>query len=178
MTDTNADVVAAIEHLGLRSGEGLSTLELLRVYREQIEADSAALENPRAVFEYIDFFNDLVSRTISECERIAAGLRQGVSQPDLDALRQIASNAAAEQRRCLMFRDKCINRPLPHERMRPLLNEISVTTRDQLTAFRDLTGIAAKLEAQMQAAAPPLPQEDARNFDRRALFTKFFNRDR
>jgi hypothetical protein len=29
----------------------------------------------------------------------------------------------------------------------------------------------------MQAATPP-PQEDARNFDRRALFTKFFNKDR
>jgi len=178
VTDTNADVVAAIEHLGLRSGEGLSTLELLRGYREQIEADSAALENPRAVFEYIDFFNDLVSRTISECERIAAGLRQGVSQPDLDALRQIASNAAAEQRRCLMFRDKCINRPLPHERMRPLLNEISVTTRDQLTAFRDLTGIAAKLEEHLQSGPPPTADESQKSFDRRALFTKFFNRDR
>jgi len=62
--------------------------------------------------------------------------------------------------------------------MRPLLNEISVTTRDQLTAFRDLIGIAAKLEEQMQAANAPPPPEDARSFDRRALFTKFFNRDR
>ena len=76
-----------------------------------------------------------------------------------------------------MFRDKCINRPLPHERMRPLLNEISVTTRDQLTAFRDLTGIAAKLEEQLQSA-PPAPDEGQKSFDRRALFTKFFNRDR
>ena len=174
MTEHNSEVVAAIEHLGLRSGEGLSTLELLRGYREQVEADAAALENPRTVVEYLDFFNDLVTRTINECERIAAGLRQGISSADLDALRQIASNAAAEQRRCLLFRDKCINRPLPHERMRPLLNEISVTTRDQLTAFRDLTGIAARLEEQMQQAAPPQPkEEEKRNFDRRALFTKF-----
>jgi hypothetical protein len=178
VTEHTPDLSAAIEHLGLRSGEGLSTLELLRGYREQVEADAAALENPRAVFEYLDFFNDLVTRTINECERIAAGLRQGVSQPDLDALRQLASNAAAEQRRCLMFRDKCINRPLPHERMRPLLNEISVTTRDQLTAFRDLTGIAAKLEEQMQQAAPPPQDEDKRSFDRRALFTKLFNKNR
>jgi hypothetical protein len=178
VTENNSEVVAAIEHLGLRSGEGLSTLELLRGYREQIEAEAAALENPRAVFEYLDFFNDLVTRAINECERIASGLRQGISPADLDALRQLASNASAEQRRCLMFRDKCINRPLPDERMRPLLNEISVTTRDQLTAFRDLIGIAAKLEEQMQAATVPPPPEDARNFDRRALFTKFFNKDR
>ena len=142
-----------------------------------MEADASALENPRAVLEYIDFFNDLVSRTISECERIAGGLRQGISQADIDALRQIASNAAAEQRRCLVFRDKCINKPLPDERMRPLLNEISVTTRDQLTAFRDFNGIAEKLEGQITSAAPA-PEEDKRAFDRRALFTKFFNKDR
>jgi hypothetical protein len=178
VTENNPDVVSAIEHLGLRSGEGLSTLELLRGYREQVEADSNALENPRAVLEYIDFFNGLVSRTVSECERIAAGLRQGISPPDLEALRQIASNAAAEQRRCLMFRDKCINRPLPDERMRPLLNEISVTTRDQLTAFRDLNGIAAKLEEQLKPTVLPPAEEEKRSFDRRALFTKFFNRDR
>lgn len=178
MTENNPDVVSAIEHLGLRSGEGLSTLELLRGYREQVETDSAALEDPRAVFEYIDFFNGLVSRTISECERIAAGLRQGISQADLDSLRQIASNAAAEQRRCLLFRDKCINRPLPQERMRPLLNEISVTTRDQLTALRDLSGIAAKLEEQIKPAVAPPAEDDKRSFDRRALFTRLFNRDR
>jgi hypothetical protein len=174
--ENNPELVAAIEHLGLRSGEGLSTLELLRGYREQIETDAAALENPRAVFEYIDFFNDLVTRAINECERIAAGLRQTISQADVDALRQLASNASAEQRRCLMFRDKCINRPLPDERMRPLLNEISVTTRDQLTALRDLNMVAAKLEEQMKPAPPP--QDDKKAFDRRALFTKFFNKDR
>jgi hypothetical protein len=178
VTENNSEIAAAIEHLGMRSGEGLSTLELLRGYREQIETDAGSLENPRAVLEYIDFFNGLVSRTVSECERIAAGFRQVVSQADLDALRQIASNAAAEQRRCLMFRDKCINRPLPDERMRPLLNEISVTTRDQLTAFRDLTGIAAKLEEQLKPAAPRAPEEDRKSFDRRSLFTKFFNKDR
>ena len=137
---------------------------MLRGYREQIEAEAAALENPRAVFEYLDFFNDLVTRAINECERIAAGLRQGISPADLDALRQLASNASAEQRRCLMFRDKCINRPLPDERMRPLLNEISVTTRDQLTAFRDLIGIAAKLEEQMQAATAPPPPRGCTEF--------------
>lgn len=177
MSEPNSDIAAAIEHLGLRSGEGLSTLELLRGYREQIEGRAASLENPRAVFEYIDFFNELVSRYISECERVAAGLRQSIAQADVDALRQMASNAAAEQRRCLLFRDKIINKPLPDERLRPLLNEISVTTRDQLTAFRDLNGIADKLQ-ELTKPADPDSQEDKRSFDRRALFTKFFNKDR
>lgn len=176
MTDTNPHIVAAIEQLGLRSGDGLSTLELLRGYREQVEADSSALENPRTVLEYIDFFTDLVSRMVSECERIAAALRQNITQADIDALRQMASNSALEQRRCLMFRDKCINRPLPDERMRPLLNEISVTTRDQLTAFRDFSIVAGKLEELIKPNAPP-DGDDKKGFDRRALFTKLFNRD-
>ena len=178
MTENNPEVVAVIERLGIQSGDGLSTLELLRGYREQVEADASALENPRAVLEYIDFFNGLVSQAVSECERIAAGLRQAITQVDLDALRQLASNASAEQRRCLVFRDKCINRPLPDERMRPLLNEISVTTRDQLTALRDLSTLAAKLEEQIQPTAPPAKEDNTRSYDRRALFTKFFNRDR
>jgi hypothetical protein len=177
VTENNPHVVAAIEHLGLRSGEGLSTLELLRGYREQVEADAAALENPRAVLEYLDFFNELVSLGINECERIAAGLRQAVTQADIDALRQMASNSAAEQRRCLAFRDKCINKPLPHERMRPLLNEISVTTRDQLTAFRDLNTVADRLQEQLKPAEQR-PDDEKRGFDRRALFTRFLNRDR
>ena len=176
MSDTNPEIAAAIEHLGLRSGEGLSTLELLRGYREQIESGTASLENPRAVFEYIDFFNELVSRNISECERVASGLRQRVTQGDIDALRQMASNAAAEQRRCLVFRDKCINKPLPDERMRPLLNDISVTTRDQLTAFRDLNGVAERLANQLNAGTPV--EEEKKGIDRRQLFTRFFNRDR
>ena len=176
MIENDAPVAAALERLGLRSGEGLSTLELLRSYQEQAEGSTASLENPRAVFEYIAFFLDLITRTISECERIAAALRQGITPADIAALRQIASDAAAEQRRCLVFRDQCINRPLPDERLRPLLNEISVTTRDQLTAFRDLGTVASTLEEAMAPTATP--PDDQKGFDRRALFTKFFNRER
>jgi hypothetical protein len=90
-------------------------------------------------------------------------------------LRQLAFNSAAEQRRCLVFRDKCINKPLPHERMRPLLNEISITTRDQLTAFRDFTRAADRLD-QLLASVPP-SQDPSRAFDRRALFTRLLRRD-
>ncbi len=62
--------------------------------------------------------------------------------------------------------------------MRPLLNEISVTTRDQLTAFRDLNDVAAKLEQQIKPSGSPPSEEEKRSFDRRALFTRLFNKDR
>ena len=56
--------------------------------------------------------------------------------------------------------------------MRPLLNDISVTTRDQLTAFRDLNTVASRLE-ELLTPQPPSP-EDRKGFDRRALFTRLF----
>jgi hypothetical protein len=53
------------------------------------------------------------------------------------------------------------------------LNEISVTTRDQLTAFRDLNNVAANLEEFLKPPTPPAT-EDKKAFDRRALFTRLF----
>jgi hypothetical protein len=172
VTDSNPLVTTAIEQLGQRRADAVTTLEVLQGNRQQTEVDSSSLENPRAVLEYIDFFAEMFSRAAGECERIALELPQGVARAHSDALRQIASNSAAEQRRCLVFRDKCINKPLPDERMRPLLNDISVTTRDQLTAFRDLSNVAGRLE-EMLTPSTPSP-EDKKGFDRRALFTRLF----
>jgi hypothetical protein len=174
VTEHHAQVTAqAIERLELRRSDAQATLELLQGYRQQVETESSALENPKAVNEYLDFFADLIGRAARECERLAGELSRGISSAQVDALRQLASNSAAEQRRCLMFRDKCINRPLPDERMRPLLNDISVTTRDQLTAFRDLSTVAGQIEELLAPANPP-PPDDKRAFDRRALFTRLF----
>lgn len=156
----------------MRRADAVTTLEQLQGYRQQVERDTASLENPRAVLEYIDFFVDMVGRAVAECERVAAHLPHGVLREHIDALRQMASNSAAEQRRCLTFRDKWINKPLPEERMRPLLNDISVTTRDQLTAFRDLNDAASRLEELLKPL--PSPPDDKKGFDRRALFTRLF----
>lgn len=161
-----------IEQLGQRRSDAVATLELLAGYRDQIERERAALENPQAVSDYLAFFVDFISRAVAECERIVAALPSGVQQADIDTLRQWATNSSVEQRRCLLFRDKCINKPLPHERMRPLLNEISITTRDQLTAFRDFTRAADRLVSLIPAApAPPPPKP---GLGRRELFTRLF----
>ena len=172
MENSSETVAAAIEQLGQRHADALATIEQLRADRQQIETDAAALENPKAVLEYIDFFVEFVGRAAAECERIVAELPDTAIPQHVEALRQLASNSSAEQRRCLQFRDRWINKPLPHERMRPLLNDISVTSRDQLTAFRDLNQIAGRLEELAKASEPP--PDDTRAFDRRALFTRLF----
>ena len=123
------------------------------------------------MLEYVDFFIDLFSRTESDLAGICAALPERLSAGHPAALRQIASNADIEQRRCLVFRDKCINRPLPHEDVRPLLNQISIDTRDQLLDYRDLRLAAGRLDQQLGAPPPSPKAENA--FDRRALFSRF-----
>ena len=166
-------VVAVTAQIGLRRADALGTIDQLHSYRLQVESASASFDNPAAVLEYIDFFTAMIGRAAAECDRIAEDIPEGLLQAHADALRQVAADSAAEQRRCLLFREQWINKPLPDERLRPLLNDISVTTRDQLTAFRDLDNAAARLEEVLKPAPAPAPGE-RKAFDRRALFTRLF----
>ena len=169
--ESNQTVEDVREHLQLWRSESLETVDLLRAHRQQVEERAPLLENPRVVLEYVDFFLDLFSRVASDLEHISAALPENVSAEHPAALRQIASNAAVEQRRCLVFRDTCINRPLPHEDVRPLLNQISIDTRDQLLDYGDLTLAAGRLDLRLGTPAPNPKADNA--FDRRALFSRF-----
>jgi hypothetical protein len=161
-----------IDQLAARKADALSTLEMLRAQRARVVDESAKFENPQTVLDYLDFFIPAFDDVVRECDRISGELAQKVRRAHIDVLRQIAANCRTEQRRCLVFRDRCINRPLPHESMRPLLNDISVTTRDQLTAFYDLNNAAARLERIINTTEPePDPKRTLR---RRDLFTRLF----
>ena len=71
-----------------------------------------------------------------------------------------------------MFRDKWINRPLPYEQVRPLLNQISSETRDQLADYRELH--ARRLASRGSSPVPEPARADDRpgRSDRRALFNR------
>ncbi len=172
MPDDALTVVDVISQLNDRGVDAAGTLELLDGYERQIEEQRASLENPQAVLDYLAFFKTFVGRAVGECDRLCRELAGGAQPGHVAVLRQLAADSAVEQRRCLQFRDKCINKPLPFEKMRPLLNEISISTRDQLTAFRDFTRAADRL----QALVPP-PPPPSRSFDRRALFNRLLKRD-
>jgi hypothetical protein len=172
VTNEEPTVGAVIEQLGHRKADALTTLDMLRAQRVRVVEESAKFENPQAILEYLDFFIPAIEEVVAAIDRIRAELPQRVTRAQIDLLRQIAANCRVEQRRCLMFRDRCINRPLPHEQMRPLLNDISVTTRDQLTAFFDLNNAAARLEVIINTTEPP---PDPRvTYGRRALFGRLF----
>jgi hypothetical protein len=160
-----------LEHIRRIRREALETVAALRQSRQQVEEQSAKLESPKMIFDYIDTFVPMFEQSAAELERIAAALPEGIKEEHLDTLRQLASNSAAEQRRCVGFRDKCINRPLPFEQVRPLLNQISVDSRDQLNGFRSLNDAVERLR---QLVAPAVKPPESDKLDRRALFTKWF----
>jgi hypothetical protein len=165
------DVDEITGQLTAEQARAAAAIESLRALREQVAANVRQLEGPNAALEQIDFFIDLFTRGSEEIGRILAGLPAGGGhRADVEAIRQLASNSAAEQRRLVMFRDKWVNKPLPYEQMRAVLTGISNVTREQLDAFRGLTGVAAALEASIT----PRDDKEEKGFDRRALFTRLF----
>ena len=174
MTHAEPTVDSVVEQLGQRRADALNTLEMLRGHRARVVEQTGQFENPKIVLEYVDFFVGAIEEVVAAIDRVSDELRQRVQRAHIDLLRQIASNCRVEQRRCLIFRDKCINRPLPNEQMRPLLNDISVTTRDQLTAFYDFNNAAAKLEQIINTIEPEPEPDPRKTLGRRQLFTRLF----
>lgn len=163
----------------------------LRALRDQVAGDQRLFEHPNAVLEHLDFFIDLFDRGARSLGRLVEdGLPQGVTRAQVDALEELAATSATAQRRQVHFRGKWINKPLPHEQVRPLLNVISVTIHEQVDGFRELAGAASELESmlpvdeQRPATRDTAPrhhhderEEKERGFDRRALFTRLFKPD-
>lgn len=172
--EASATLDTVVEHLRLSHAGTLETIETLRAYAQQIEQNAARLENPRAATEYIDFFVDLFGRFAVDLDRVIAELPNGIARGHIDVVRQLASNSAVEQRRCVTFRDRWVNKILPYEDMRPLLDRISVVTREQLGEYRDLIAAAAVLDTLAGSLERPSPDDNT--LDRRALFNRLFKR--
>ncbi len=169
-----------VEHVRLWQADTMETVESLRASRQQVEEHQKRFESPGAVREFVSFFENFFLRRAADFDRALEQLQAGVIAGQDEALATIAAVAAGEERRCLSFRDKWLNRPLPYEDARPILNAMSACVRDQLIDYRELSKAAAHLR-------PPTPPDGSGPgasdrpapdgaLDRRALFTKFFKR--
>lgn len=148
------------------------TRERIHALRQQIEATSRKLENPKAALEYLDFFDGFFSRASDALAAIATALPASFAPAHADELRQLASNAAAESRRTVVFRDKWVNKPLPDEQTRPMLTQIASDVRDQLQDYKELTLAAARLLALNPPPPAPPSELTAEGLGRRELFSK------
>jgi hypothetical protein len=160
-----------VVHLQQWRADTQRTLDTLQALRTKVEETSRQLENPKAAIDYLEFFSGFFTRASEEFEGLVQQLAEGPKTELLDRMRQLASNAAAELRRTVMFRDKWVNKPLPYEQVRPMLTQIASDVRDQLADYKDLGAAASRLEQLMPPPAPP-PEPKAEGFDRRALFRK------
>ncbi len=111
-------------HLERWRDNAQGAVDTFAALRQKTEESSRRLESPPGVLQFIDFFSMFFADAAAVFERVRAELEQAPLGVHAEALRQVASNAALEQRRCLQFRDKWINRPLPYEDVRPLLTDI------------------------------------------------------
>lgn len=165
----NVDVV--LVHLRQWQADTERTRATLQHLRQQVETVTRQLENPKAAVEYLDFFDGFFTRASEEITRLLTDIPTGFAQAHADALKQLASNAAAEVRRTVVFRDKWVNKPLPYESVRPMLSQMAGDVRDQLNDYREMTiaaNVLVDLHAQPRPAAPPQPE----SLGRRELFSK------
>ena len=172
MSEAVYDIQVLLEQ---RQGEAQAAVESLATLRQRTEESSKRLESPQGILQFIDFFSMFFADAAAVFERIKAEVAQAPQAAHAEALRQVASNAALEQRRCLQFRDKWINRPLPYEDVRPMLTEIVNAAANRLTGYHELTPIANELDA-LARLIQPQQAPDGRPLDRRQLFTKWFGR--
>lgn len=167
----NQDVV--VTHLREWVGDTTRTREQIQAWRQQIEDVSRQLENPKAAVEYLDFFDGFFSRAVDELTAIIDALAGGFVPAHADTLRQLASNAAVEVRRTVLFRDKWVNKPLPYETVRPVLSQMAGDVRDQLNDYREMT-IAANVLIELNTAPPASAPTETRTegLGRRELFSR------
>jgi hypothetical protein len=163
-----------VSHLRLWRTETLAAIDVLAGERGAAIESSRQLESPQAVLEHVDVFAAMFTNTAAELGDLIEQLPHKVERRHAEALAQIASNAAAEERRCLGFRDKWINRPLPYEQVRPLLTRISSEVSRQLADHRELRHLAARLRTLATGGEPPRPTS---GLGRRELFNRLLGRE-
>jgi len=163
MSEAVYDIQVALEQW---QGEAQAAADSFATLRQRTEESSQRLESPQGILQFIDFFSMFFADAAAVFERIKAEVAQAPQPVHAEALRQVTSNAALEQRRCLQFRDKWINRPL--------LTEIVNAAANRLTGYHELTPIANELDSLARLIQPQA--QDGRPLDRRQLFTKWFGR--
>lgn len=174
--DTPLALSDLVAHLAAWRSDIADTGAALETMRGRVEQEAHRLECPQAAFEYLDFFIAEFDRLAGDLESLCGELSGAVQEAHAARLREMAAAAAAEERRVVIFRDRWINKPLPHEQLRPLLTEIATLVRDQLADCRALTLAASGLSRLEPSSARRMDgaghESERPTLDRRALFSR------
>ncbi len=132
----------------LREWEKLTrdTIGQLEKYRAAAKAKAALLESHREVISYINFFIDLFSRYLSDIQRLLQELPSGATEAHVEIVRQLYLSSKNEDRVAIQFKNDWVHKALPHEEMRPLLDNIYGYTRNVLVNYSDLSNLVPRLK--------------------------------
>lgn len=155
-----------LERLRLLRRDTRQAVESLTVLAERLEEIKSQLESPDAVLEYVDLSIHLIGLQADAFDRLVAEASPDMSPPLAARLRRFAASCEPEERRCREFNDRWVQKPLPSEEVRPLLERVVTEVRAQIARLRGLEGLATLAEASA------VPTGDAGRYDRRALFTR------
>jgi len=164
-----------LEHVRQWQADTLATADSLEESKRLVQEHARRLENPQAAIQLAEFFMDFFVRMAAEFDRLLREVPGGPERDHVAALNRIAAEASAEERRAVVFRDRWVNKPLPYEDMRAVLDRLSAAARDQLVDYRVLAHAAARLLTFVppEAADSSGIDQSSRAFDRRELFSKF-----
>ena len=136
--------------------DAISALEKCGV---EVDKNAHLLQNPREIRRYIAFFLDLFWRYLGDLERLLRELPSGVRQRHVEMVMQIYRSSELEQDHCIKFKNDFIEKSLPDEEVRLLLDEIYKESRQQLIDFADFSNLAPRLRTYLEEAGDWIEQE-------------------
>ena len=152
-TGVGVDVI--VDHLKDWRATTSETIGHLRTYRSRVDASSNSFDSPRDIRDYIDGCIDLFTRYISDFDRIIEELPRQVLARHVTTVEQIYESSVLEENRCVRFASEHVNTGLREEVVRPVLEAIYASSRDQIIDYKDLSNVAYRLRALVESANEP-----------------------
>jgi len=116
------------------------------------------LSDPDDVIAFCAIVIDRLSRFEPEFERLKKELPHGIRARHITSVQQLWEMARSLDGTCIHFKRDHISRGLPDESVRPLLDEIYSTARDQALYYVDLSNLVGRLKALvLDSGEPSIP---------------------
>ena len=147
------------------------TIQKLQSYRKKAQLNQQKLNNPRDVFNCIDYLSDLFNRYLGDLDILVKELNYSVEERHIEIINQILSSNKSEETVCVNFARENINDQLKDESMRGLLDIIYSNSRGLFINYQDLANMVIRLKTFVGSS----PKSDSSTDTSDEIFTFKFN---
>jgi len=113
--------------------------------REKVKAKDTLFEDSEGILSYCDYFVELFSRYRNDLVRLNKEMPVAVTQSHLEIIHQLYRSSRNEAPSAIEFKTEWISHRLPHNEVRPILDQIYKNARHLFEYFRDLPNLAQRL---------------------------------